>query len=80
MSFLEYYVNDYVIKKINDKYNKRIISSIIYNQDNVIKIIKYFKSLDLEIENLLINRLDIFLIKFDKLKNNISLLNELLKV
>ena len=80
MSFLEYYVNDYVINKINDKYNKRIISSIIYNQDNVIKVIKYFKSLDLEIENLLINRLDIFLINFDKLKNNISLINELLKV
>ena len=72
MNFLDNYVNKDIINKIKSKYNKKIITSIIYNQDNVIKVLEYFKSLGLDIVSLLVNRLDIFLININVLRKNIE--------
>ena len=72
MNFLDNYVNKDIVKKINNKYNKKIITSIIYNQDNVIKVLEYFKNLGLDITSLLVNRLDIFLINIEILRKNIE--------
>ena len=73
--FLSNYVNQDTINKILDKYSKEMILDIIYHEDNVLKVLDYFKSLDFDIETLLINRLDIFLIDINYLKNNIESYN-----
>ena len=76
MDFLNDYVSQDVIDKILKKYSKEMIVSIIYKEDNVKEVIKYFKSLGFDIETLLINRLDIFLININHLKENIESYNK----
>ena len=69
-------MNQDVIDKILRKYSKEMIVSIIYKEDKVRKVIEYFKSLGFDIETLLINRLDIFLININHLKENIESYNK----
>ena len=76
MDFLTDYVSQNIIDKILIKYSKEMIVSIIYKEDNVKEVIKYFKSLGFDIETLLINRLDIFLININHLKENIESYNK----
>lgn len=76
MDFLSDYVSQDVIDKILIKYSKEMIVSIIYQEDNVREVIEYFKSLGFDIETLLINRLDIFLININHLKENIESYNK----
>jgi len=63
-------IND--VDYINRKYDKSIISSIVYNFENVELIVEYFKSKGLNIKSLLINRLDVFLIDVDIIKGKLS--------
>lgn len=76
MEFLSNYVSQDIIDKILRKYSKEMIVSIIYKEDNVREVIEYFKSLGFDIETLLINRLDIFLININHLKENIESYNK----
>ena len=76
MDFLSNYVSQDIIDKILVKYSKEMIVSIIYQEDNVKEVIEYFKSLGFDIETLLINRLDIFLININHLKENIESYNK----
>ena len=76
MDFLSNYVSQDIIDKILIKYSKEMIVSIIYKEDNVKEVIEYFKSLGFDIETLLINRLDIFLININHLKENIESYNK----
>ena len=60
------------IKYIKSKYDKKIISCILYKEENVIELINYFKKLKFNIKSLLINRLDLFLIDYNIIKNKID--------
>ncbi len=72
MEFLKKYVSMDVIRKLEEKYSNEMLMDIIYHEDNVKKVLEYFKSLGFDINTLLINRLDIFLIDFNYLKKNIE--------
>lgn len=73
MDFLEEFgLNLEDINYIKSKYDKRVISSILYKEENVSLLLNYLKDKGFNIKSLLINRLDLFLIDFNILKNKID--------
>lgn len=60
------------VSYIKSHYDESIISSILYSIDNVKKVADYFKSKDLNIRSLLINRLDVFLIEQEIIEKKLS--------
>ena len=73
MNYLKKYgLNEEDLNYIKKSYNNKIISNIIYKQDNIEKVIEELKNKDFDIKYLLLNRLDIFLIDIEDFKNKIN--------
>ena len=80
MQFLEKALIDKgTIAKLQEIYDKAILSSIVYREDEVLKIIEYLKELGFDIKTLLVNRLDIFLLDLDYLKRKIGSNQEIIE-
>ena len=60
------------INYIKSKYDKKVISSILYKEENVSLLLNYLKEKGFNIKSLLINRLDLFLIDFSVIKDKID--------
>ena len=77
MNFLrEYDITDEVIEQIRIINDSSIIQSLIYNEQNVGKIINYFKEINIEvIDELLISRPELFTIDLSKIKSEINKYN-----
>lgn len=77
MNFLrEYDITDEVIEQIRENNDSSIIQSVIYNEQNVGKIINYFKEINIEvIDELLISRLELFTVDLSKIKSEINKYN-----
>lgn len=77
MNFLrEYDITDEVIEQIRTNNDSSIIQSLIYNEQNVGKIINYFKEINIEvIDELLISRPELFTIDLSKIKREINKYN-----
>ena len=77
MNFLrEYDITDEVIDQIRINNDSSIIQSLIYNEQNVGKIINYFKEINIEvIDELLISRPELFTIDLSKIKSEINKYN-----
>ena len=77
MNFLrEYDITDEVIEQIRENNDSSIIQSVIYNEQNVGKIINYFKEINIEvIDELLISRPELFTIDLSKIKSEINKYN-----
>lgn len=71
MNFLiEYGVSKETIKKIKENHEESIIFYILSFKDNVVEVIKYLQSVNVEaIDDLLINRLELFFLPVEKIKN-----------
>ncbi|MBQ8472543.1 MAG: hypothetical protein IJ501_03470 [Bacilli bacterium] len=77
MEFLKLYgLNDIEINKLYIKYSKALINSIIYKKENVLLILNYFKEKEFDLKTIILNRLDLFLINFNHLKEKIEKYNE----
>ena len=72
MSFLEKIVDSNTILKLEKLYDKKMLANIVSKEEDVLKIIDYFKELDFDIKTLLINRLDVFLLDLDYIKKKID--------
>ncbi len=77
MNFLrEYDITDEVIEQIRENNDSSIIQSVIYNEQNVGKIINYFKEINIEvIDELLISRPELFTVDISKIKSEINKYN-----
>ena len=77
MNFLrEYDITDEVIEQIRENNDSSIIQSVIYNEQNVGKIINYFKEINIEvIDELLISRPELFTVDLSKIKSEINKYN-----
>ncbi len=76
MDFLKQYVSLDVIDDIMDYWDDDIIFNISCNQKNTEKIINFFKNIEIEvIDDLLRQRLDIFLLPYEKIENAFSKYN-----
>ena len=77
MNFLrEYDITDEVIEQIRENNDTSIIQALIYNEQNVGKIINYFKEINIEvIDELLISRPELFTIDLSKIKSEINKYN-----
>ena len=77
MNFLrEYDITDEVIDQIRENNDSSIIQSVIYNEQNVGKIINYFKEINIEvIDELLISRPELFTVDIVKIKSEINKYN-----
>lgn len=85
MSFLlEYNISGDTIKKIKENHEESMIFSVLCFKKNVIEVIQYLKSIHIEVlDDLLINRLELFLIPKDVIqerfeKYNIQVLVDLI--
>ncbi len=77
MNFLEKYgLKEEDIKKIENNYEKSLISNISYKKDNVCLLLDYFQGHNFDLKTLLFNRLDLFLIDYQKIKKRISKYDE----
>ncbi len=72
MNILEEYVNKNIIEKIKNRYNKKTLFNIMERESNTRDILNYFKELGLDIETIVLNRLDLLLLDYKYLKKNIS--------
>ena len=72
MNFLDNYVSESIIDKIKTRYSKKTLCALIESEENVKKVLDYFKELGLSIETILLNRLDLLLINYKHLKENID--------
>ena len=77
MNFLrEYDITDEVIEQIRENNDTSIIQALIYNDQNVGKIINYFKEINIEvIDELLISRPELFTVDVSKIKSEINKYN-----
>lgn len=77
MNFLrEYNITDEVIEQIRENNDSSVIQSVIYNEQNVGKIINYFKEINIEvIDELLISRPELFTVDISKIKSEINKYN-----
>ena len=85
MSFLlEYNISDDTIKKIIENHEESMIFSVLCFKENVLEAIRYLESIHVEVlDELLINRLELFLLPKRKIqerfeKYNIQVLVELI--
>ena len=72
----KYDITDEVIEQIRENNDSSIIQSVIYNEQNVGKIINYFKEINIEvIDELLISRPELFTVDISKIKSEINKYN-----
>lgn len=69
MQFLkEFLTYEDTIDKMKENYDSKLIYNFICNKDNVIRILKYFKSIGVNcIDKLLLYKLEIFFVNSDNL-------------
>ncbi len=72
MNFLDNYVSESIIDKIKTRYNKKTLCVLMEREENVKKVLDYFKELGLNIETIVLNRLDLLLINYKHLKDKID--------
>ena len=72
MNILEEYVNKDIIEKIKNRYNKKTLFNIMERESNTKNILNYFKELGLNIDSIVLNRLDLLLIDYNYLKSKIN--------
>ena len=72
MNFLDNYVSESIIDKIKTRYNKKTLCVLMEREENVKKVLDYFKELGLNIETIVLNRLDLLLINYKHLKEKID--------
>lgn len=68
LDFLDDYFNEDELKEIKNNIRGPLAFDLNSNQDNVIEIVKYLKSLKLNVSNLLITDTDIFFKEIDEIK------------
>lgn len=68
LDFLDDYFNEEELKEIKNNIRGPLAFDLNSNQDNVIEIVKYLKSLKLNVSNLLITDTDIFFKEIDEIK------------
>lgn len=68
LEFLDDYFNEDELKEIKNNIRGPLAFDLNSNQDNVIEIVKYLKSLKLNVSNLLITDTDIFFKEIDEIK------------
>ena len=68
LDFLDEYFNEEELKEIKNNIRGPLAFDLNSNQDNVIEIVKYLKSLKLNVSNLLITDTDIFFKEIDEIK------------
>lgn len=77
MNFLEKYgLSKEEILKLEHSYSKPLLNNIFYKKDNVCLLLDYFQAHNFDLKTLLFNRLDLFLIDYQKIKNRISKYDE----
>ena len=80
MDFLEKAdISKKIISQIEKLYDEELIANIIYKEEEVLEIIDYFKKLELDIESILLNRLDVFLLNLDYIKSKIDEIQEVIE-
>ena len=72
MNFLDNYVSTSIIDKIKTRYSKKTLCALMEREENVKKVLDYFKELGLNIETIVLNRLDLLLINYKHLKDKID--------
>ena len=80
MNFLDNYVSESIIDKIKTRYNKKTLCVLMEREENVKNVLDYFKELGLNIETIVLNRLDLLLINYKHLKEKIYLMDLLGKL
>lgn len=65
-------LNDEELVYLKNTYNKAIISNVLYEIENVKLLYEYFNNIGLNAKNILLDRLDLFLIDIDVIKGKIS--------
>ena len=77
MNYLrELEITDEVIEEIRKNNDESIIQNLIYDQENVLEVIKYFKEINIEvIDDLLIRRPELFSIDCQSIKNSFNKYN-----
>ena len=68
LDFLDDYYDEEELKEIKNNIRGPLAFDLNSNQDNVIEIVKYLKSLKLNVSNLLITDTDIFFKEIDEIK------------
>ena len=77
MNYLrELEITDEVIEEIRKNNDVSIIQNLIYDQENVLEVIKYFKEINIEvIDDLLIRRPELFSIDCQSIKTSFNKYN-----
>lgn len=77
MNYLrELEITDEVIEEIRKNNDESIIQNLIYDQENVLEVIKYFKEINIEvIDELLIRRPELFSIDCECIKKSFNKYN-----
>ena len=77
MEFFKLYgLTDIEIDKLYLNYSKSLINSIIYKKENVLLILNYLKEKEFDLKTIILNRLDLFLVNFNHLKEKIMKYDE----
>ena len=73
MEFLKDYVSDDVIEDIISNNKDIVINDLVYNQDNVIKVLNYLQELGIEnINDILVEKIDFFFRDIDLVKEHFN--------
>ena len=77
MKFLENYgLNKEEITKLKNTYSKLLLSNILYKKNNVCLLLDYFQGHDFDLKTLLFNRLDLFLVDYQIIKDKVNRYDE----
>ena len=72
---LDYNISKETIDIINKEEEASSILYYLSKKDNIIEVLKYLQTINLEVEPLLINRIELFLLPLDLIKRKFSEFN-----
>ena len=72
----DYYIKEEDIKYINKNYDENIINYIIYSKKNIVSILKYLISLNIDVRNVIYNRIDLIFMSLNSINQNFSKLDK----
>ena len=72
---LDYNISKETIDIINKEEEPSSILYYLSKKDNIIEVLKYLQTINLEVEPLLINRIELFLLPLDLIKRKFSEFN-----
>lgn len=76
MNFLKEYITQETIEKLEKTHSKEVLYNFICNQKNIIEVIKYLKSININnIDEIMLNNLSIFTEGIDDLKDKLNKYN-----